>query len=156
MTHIRAAFLATVAIVGVNSVARADMIGRYECTSTGAPVIDAIGDQPAHILSAGQFTCVGVDGLLKGATYTGFANSEWSGQNGTWITGGGVHRIPGGIAVQQLIDGTGLAAAPGQYDASGTGTIKFASGSLSGLAGKTLKWTSKSAGVGRSILEFTN
>lgn len=154
-------FLATTAItmiclVGISETASADMIARYDCTSTGVPTIDAIGEYPGHILSSGQFTCVASEGLLKGATYTAFSNAEWQGQNGVFISGGGVHRITGGIAVQQLIEGKGVASAPGQYDASGSGTIKFAAGSIAQLAGKTVKWTSKSNGAGRSILELTD
>ena len=42
--------VSVVAIVGATGVARAEMIGLYECTNVGVVGEDAIGDQAGHNL----------------------------------------------------------------------------------------------------------
>lgn len=41
-------------------------------------------------------------------------------------------------------------------EGSGTAIVKFASGSFSAIAGKTLKFTTKTTGAGRFVLEFAD
>ena len=72
-----------------------------------------------------------MDGLLKGAVYTGASISEWDGSKGTYLSAGGIHRVAGGLAVTQLTEGTGSVVMkdgkPAGSESSGKGLIKFAS-----------------------------
>jgi hypothetical protein len=69
------------------------------------------------------------------------------------------HRVPGGLAVGQLLEGSGSIVMkdrkPLGKDASGKAMIKFASGALASLSGKTLKWVSKPTGPNRFEQEYT-
>lgn len=153
--------VSVVAIVGATGVARAEMIGLYECTNVGVVGEDAIGDQAGHNLISLEYFCTGVDGVIKGASHLGTLVSEWTGPKGTWISAVGVTRTVGGLAVTQALEGAGTAVIKdGKFmgvEASGKAVFKFASGSLAGLSGKTYNWSSKPApGFGRSTLELSD
>ncbi len=146
-------------LFGVVEVAHSDVIGRYECNVLGVSTPEPIGDRPGHGLAQYQFSCVGVEGLLKGAVYSAMNVSEWDGPNGKLVLVGGVHRTPGGLAVTQMQEGTatiemkdGKAAG---VTGSGRAVIKFASGTLAGLSGKTLKFVNKSIGFNRFDIEWS-
>lgn len=85
-----------VGVIAAASLARADTIAHYECAVVGFPSPELVGDRPDHSLLTVEYSCVGVDGLLKGAVYTASNTVEWDGPKGTFLTGSGVHRIPGG------------------------------------------------------------
>jgi hypothetical protein len=153
--------VSVVAIVGATGVARAEMIGLYECTNVGVVGEDAIGDQAGHNLISLEYFCTGVDGVIKGASHLGTLVSEWTGPKGTWISAVGVTRTVGGLAVTQALEGAGTAVIKdGKFigvEASGKAVFKFASGSLAKLSGKTYNWSSKPApGFGRSTLELSD
>jgi hypothetical protein len=40
-----------------------------------------------------QYSCFGVDGLLKGAVYTASTIQEWDGPQGTFLSAGGMYRV---------------------------------------------------------------
>lgn len=124
----------TLGFVNASGFALADPIGRLECSIVGTPSQEPIGDRDGHRLVSGQYSCLGVDGLLKGALYTTATTSEWDGSQGTYFTGGGVFRVPGGIAVTQLNEARGSAVItdgkPAGNEVSGKGQVKFASGAL--------------------------
>ena len=71
-----------------------------------------------------------------------------------------IHRVPGGLAVSQITEGTGSVVLkdgkPVGTNSSGKGIFKFASGSLAALSGKVFKFNSKPTGLGRFDLEFTD
>ena len=54
-------------LIGMSGVALADTIGRYECSVIGALAQEPIGDRNEHAMVSVQYSCVGTDGLLKGA-----------------------------------------------------------------------------------------
>jgi hypothetical protein len=64
-----------------------------------------------------------------------------------------------GVAVGQLLEGSGSVVvkdgAPVGQDASGKATIRFASGTLAALSGKTVKWISKPLGLNRFEQEYS-
>ena len=99
-----------------------------------------------------------MDGLLKGAVYSASNIGEWDGPQGTFLLAGGIHRIAGGFAVSQLLEGTGSVimkdGKPVGAIGSGKAVFKFASGTLAALSGKTFKFANKSIGLNWFELEF--
>jgi hypothetical protein len=145
-------------LVTANEFALGETIGRLECSIVGTPIQEPIGDRDGHRLISAQYSCVGVDGLLKGALYTSATTSEWDGSQGTYFAGGGIFRMPGGLAVTQMNEGIGSAIMKdGKFagnEVSGKAQIKFASGALANLSGKAIKFEAKPAGFSRFSLEF--
>lgn len=86
-------------LIGAVEVAQSDVIGRYECNALGVSTPEPIGDRPGHGLAQCQFSCVGVEGLRKGAVHSAMNVSEWDGPTGKLVLVGGVHRTPGGLAL---------------------------------------------------------
>ena len=157
-------FIATVlcsslGLIGTSGLAFADMVGRYECTIVGASAPEPIGDRTGHGIQGIQYSCVGVDGLLKGAVLTGNAMVEWDGPKSTFLAASTAHRAPGGAVVGQLLEGKGSIALkdgkPVGQDASGKMVIKLASGTFAALSGKTLNWVSRPAGPNRFEQEYS-
>jgi hypothetical protein len=149
----------TLSLVSASGFALAETVGRYECSVIGAPSQEPIGDRDGHRLTSVQYSCLGVEGLLKGAVFTGSSISEWDGSQGTYLTAGGIHRASGGLAVSQLTEGKGSVVMkdgkPAGNEVSGKGVFKFASGTLAALSEKAVKFESKPIGVGRFSLEYT-
>ena len=149
----------TLGLINASGFALAETVGRLECSVVGAVSQDPIGDKDGHRITTVQYSCFGVEGLLKGALYSGFSTSEWDGPQGTYLSGGGIIRVAGGLAVTQLTEGTGSVVMkdgkPAGSEASGKGLIKFASGTLAALSGKTVKFETKPTGVGRFSIELT-
>ena len=146
-------------LIGATGFAHSETIGRYECNFVGATIPEPIGDRSGHSLGSYQFSCFGMDGLLKGAVYSAINISEWDGPKGTILLAGGVHRSAGGFAVTQMLEGT-LAAVMKDGKAVGSTTsgkaiFKFASGALAAISGKTVNFASKSIGPNRFELEFS-
>ena len=154
------ALLSVPGVVAVGSLAHADTIAHYECAIIGFPGPEPIGDHPDHNLLTAEYSCVGIDGLLKGAVYTASNTVEWDGPKGTFLVGSGVHRMPGGRAVMQMIEGTAATVMKdGKLvgnETSGKGIIKFASGSFAALSGKTIKFVTKPVNPIRFTVEFTD
>jgi len=147
-------------LIGASGLALADSIGRFECSVVGTPSQEPIGDRNGHGLLSIQYSCFGVDGLLKGSVYTASNASEWDGPQGTFLSGAGILRTAGGLAVTQLIEGTGsVIMKDGKAvgtETSGKGAFKLASGPLAALSGKTFKFATKLTGVSRFSLELTD
>lgn len=145
-------------LCGVSGLAIADTIGRYECNVLGATVPEPLGDRNGHGLLNYQFSCVGVEGLLKGAVYTAVHISEWDGPQGKFLLAGGIHRMPGGFAVTRMQEGAGSVVIqdgkPVGTVSSGTALFNLGSGALSQLSGKTVKFKSQSIAYNRFVLEF--
>lgn len=149
----------TLGLISACEIALAETVGRYECSIFGAVSQEPIGDKEGHLLRSLQYSCLGVEGLLKGALYTGASTSEWDGPQGTYLSAGGIVRVPGGLAVTQLIEGIGTVVMkdgkPVGAESSGKALYKFASGTLAGFSGKAVRWETKPIGVGRFSLELT-
>ncbi|MGZ5876344.1 MAG: hypothetical protein ACXWKP_30125 [Bradyrhizobium sp.] len=147
-------------LIGASGIARSETIGRYECNIVGTANPEPIGDRGGHGLVSYQFSCVGVDGLLKDAVYSATHVSEWDGPQGTFLLAGGIHRSAGGFAVTQMSEGTGSIimkdGKPVGSTGSGKAVFKLASGTLAALSGKPVKFTSKSTGLNRFELEFAD
>jgi hypothetical protein len=76
------------------------------------------------------------------------------------LFGGGVHRVAGGAAVSQIVEGTGSVemkdGKPAGATNAGKLVFKFASGVLTALSGKTVDFRAKTAGVGRFVTEISD
>lgn len=153
------AICSTLGLINASGLALADPVSRYECSIVGAVGQDPVGDKDGHQLHTVQYFCLGMEGLVKGAIYTGMSVSEWNGSQGTYLSGGGTVRTTGGLAVSQITEGVGSVVMkdgkPVGSQSSGKSQIKFASGTLSALGGKAYKWETKPAGFGRFSLEVT-
>jgi hypothetical protein len=151
------AVCSTLGFVSASGFALAETIGRYDCSLVGTASQDPIGDKDGHRLVTVQISCFGVDGLFKDALYSGSSISEWDGPKGTYFAGDGITRAPRGLSVGQLTEGVGSVimkdGMPVGNEASGKAVIKFASGTLAELSGKTVRWETKPAGFNRFSLE---
>ncbi|GLH80521.1 hypothetical protein SSBR45G_54300 [Bradyrhizobium sp. SSBR45G] len=144
----------------IGSAARAEVLAHYECSIIGPAVPEPIGDRPGHTLATVQFSCFAVDGAIKGAVYTAVNVAEWDGTKGTYQFAGGVHRIAGGFAVTQLSEGHATVVIrdgqPVGTEGTGKAVIKYAAGTLAQLDGKALAFVTKTTGLGRFNLDFTD
>ncbi|HEV2153954.1 hypothetical protein [Bradyrhizobium sp.] len=143
-----------------SGVAIADTIGRYECNVVGTQAPEPIGDRNGHTLVSTQFSCFGVDGIFKNAVYSATNVTEWDGPGkARQLQAGGVHRTAGGLAVTQIVEGTGSMIMKDEKpiggQSSGTAAVRFSSGTLAPISGKTLKFTTRTTGLGRFVLEFS-
>ena len=156
--RLTATFVCSALMIAATGFARADTIGRYQCAIIGAIAQEPIGDRDGHVLLSFEYSCQGVDGLLKEAVSTAVSVSEWDGPKGTYLASLGLHRAPGGFAVGQLLEGTAsLVMKDGKpigAQSTGKTVFKFASGTLAALSGRTVNFTTKPVGIGRFELEF--
>ena len=133
-------------LIGVTAPALAGTLGKFECNIVGAIGLEPIGDRD--------------DGVFKGAVSTGVSVSEMDGPKVKFLLGTAVHRIAGGLAAGQMLEATGSAVMqegkPARGTASGNAIIKFASGTLAALSGKTIKYTSKPTGFNQFELEYSD
>ena len=147
-----------IGLIGASGLASAETIGRYECNAIGTIGLEPIGDRDGHLLRSFDYSCVGVDGLFKGAVLTGYSVSEVDGPRVTFHLAGGVHRTAGGLAVGQTLEGTGSSVMQegkaARATASGKMIFEFASGTLAALSGKTFKWAVKPIGFNRFEQEY--
>ncbi|MCL2641778.1 MAG: hypothetical protein FWD53_13090 [Phycisphaerales bacterium] len=146
-------------LINANEFAQAETVGRYECSVVGPVSQEPIGDKDGHRLISIQYSCFGVEGLVKGALYSGTATNEWDGPQATYLFGGGITRAAGGLAVAQVTEGASGPVVmeegkPVGNEFSGKGVFKFASGTLAALSGKAVRWETKPAGFGRFTLEI--
>jgi hypothetical protein len=153
-------FCSGLSLIGASGFAVADTIGRFECNYVGPVSQEPIGDRDGHNVVSVQYSCFGVDGLLKEAVYTGTSVSEWNGPKGMYLLSGGTVRSPGAFAVTQLLEGIGSVVMkdgqPVGAEAKGRAIFKFASGTLATLAGRTFNFVSKPIGYGRFDVELSD
>lgn len=151
---------AALCLIGTSGVARAEAIGRYECGVDGEISLEPVGDREGHRLMSFRYSCIGVDGLLKGATYTATAITEWDGPRGKFLFGGGIHRAAAGFAVTQVTEAAGSVVMkdgkPVGTETSGKAMFKFASGTFAALSAKAFNFATVPTGVGRFNLDLTD
>jgi hypothetical protein len=148
----------TLGLICGSGFAVAETVGRYECSIVGSASQDPIGDKEGHMLRTVQYSCLGVEGMVKDALYTGSSISEWDGSQGTSFTGGGIVRAPAGLAVTQLTESKASIVMrdgkPAGVESSGRVVFKFGSGTLAALSGKAVRFETKPTGVGRFSIEY--
>jgi hypothetical protein len=153
------AVCSTLGLISASGFALAETVGRYECNVVGAVSQEPIGDKDGHRITGVQYSCSGVEGLVKGALYSGSSTSEWDGSQGTYLSGGGTVRAAGGLAVTEITEGKGAVVMkdgkPAGSESSGKALYKFASGTLAALSGKSVRWQTKPMGFGLFSIELT-
>jgi hypothetical protein len=96
---------------------------------------------------------------MKGAVASAYSAAEWDGPKATNLSAIGVHRVAGGLAYAQLIEGTSSVVTkdgkPVGSESSGKIVIKLASGTLAAISGKTLNFMVKPLGRNRFELDWT-
>ena len=149
----------TLCLISGSGVALAESVGRWECNVVGTASQDPIGDRDGHRLVSFQYSCFGVDGLLKDTVYTASGISEWDGSQGKYLSAGGIVRAPGGLAVTQITEAIGSVVMkdgkPAGTVTSGKAQFTFASGTLSALSIRPVKFESKPISAGRFGIEVT-
>lgn len=148
---------ASTLLISACGIAQAETIGRYECNIVGAASQDPIGDRDGHRIVGTQYACDGVEGLLKGALYTGSSTSEWDGPKGRYLNGIGMLRSPNGIGVTLVTEGVGSVVMkdgkPVGSESTGKAIYQFATGVFAPLSGKAVRWAVQPAGFNRFSLE---
>jgi hypothetical protein len=151
--------LSAFGLIGTSGLALGETIGRFECSVVGTSNPEPIGDREGHSLVAVQTSCLAVDGLLKGAVFTGINITEWDGEHGTYRLSGGVHRAAAGLAVTEPLEGTATAIMKDGKRVGNTGSgkiiFRFASGAFAQLAGKTFNLSTKTTGPNRFEQEYS-
>lgn len=146
-------------LISESGVALPESVGRWECSVVGTVSQEPIGDRDGHRLVSFEYSCSGVEGLLKNTVYTASGISEWDGPQGKYLSAGGIVRAPGGLAVTQVTEAIGSLVMkdgkPAGTETSGKAQFTFASGTLAALSGKPVKFESKPIGAGRFGIEVT-
>ncbi|MCK1491941.1 hypothetical protein IVB14_16305 [Bradyrhizobium sp. 180] len=146
-------------LLGLNEIALADSTRRYGCIIDGTDR-EPTSDRNGRTIVSLQYTCRVADGLLKDAGITGLSVSEWDSEKGRYLASIDIYRALHGIAVGQVLEGTGSSVTEDNravgIAASGKMVFKFASGSLAALSGRTVKFTTKPVGSRQFEMEFTD
>jgi hypothetical protein len=130
----------------------------FTCTIVGVGPTEPLGDREGHAVSQALYSCLASTGPLSGGVWTETIVWEWDKNNGVLVSGAGVVRKPGVIAVVQLTeqkldrivtDGkvTGAVGA-------GHGTFPVAVGPAVALSGKSFAYSVKTTGPNQFNLEM--
>lgn len=150
--------LVALAWVGVLQ-AQPSTTSKSSCMSTGSMTPEPLDDHDGHYIQASTGTCHVENGPFDGSIIT--QNTIWEVEKGkaTIAAGNGVFRKAGGVGVYQLTSGNrSLVMQDGKvvgWTASGKGIYTMATGTVSGMAGKTFSFTVRGSGFGRYVMEST-
>jgi len=141
-----------------SSSAQAPQTYRYLCQSVGTGPQEPLGDRDGHSVSVYSYSCRVEGGPLDGGVVTGSAIYEWDKTKAVGLTGNGVVRRPGAMAVFQLSDFTNaLTVVDGKvtgFLAAGHGTYKLATGAAAPLGGRTYTYTGRPNGPGQFTVDI--
>ena len=155
---IRVAAIAA-ALISLSSAADAQsaVSWKLQCQSVGNSAQEPAGDRDGHAVNVSPYSCRAEGGPMDGAVLTGVGVYEWNGTVGTGLTGHGVYRKPGALAVYQHNDfKIDLTLADGKatgFTATGRGSYKMATGSAASLAGKSYSYTARPTGPGQLTVD---
>jgi hypothetical protein len=123
------------------------------CTSVGNSPPEQLAGREGQSISIGTYVCTAEGGPMQGATMTGTSVWHFSSGAAKGVSGTGVARAPGGLAVYEHTGATMKFLMNGNqvvgFEGDGKGTWRVASGSASALEGKTYTFTFKSTAPGR-------
>ena len=132
---------------------------KYTCQSFSQNSWEPIGDRENHVISVGQLSCHTDSGFAEGAISTSVTMFEVDKGNAKSLSGSGVMRKTGGIAVYEITQQTwSLIMTDGKvtgFQGTGKALFTFASGSLAAYAGKTRTYTYHSTPGGQLKGEST-
>jgi hypothetical protein len=125
----------------VVAAAQETTLTKATCQFVGNSTIEPIGDRDGHGVLNHEYSCAIAGGLADGAIMTGMVIAETEKGGNVLITGNGMLRKPGGLAVYESKEQqTSLTLNNGKisgFTGTTSGAYKLAGGSLSALSGKT-------------------
>ena len=122
------------------------------CRQTSTYPPEQLGDRDGHMLNSGLDSCETVEGVTKGAVWTGYVMWEWDGPKAKELAGWAVGRKAGATQTCQDIPEKGtneLIITDGKvtgWTASGQCVVTMATGDFASMAGKTWYWNAKPTG----------
>jgi|OpeIllAssembly_1097287.scaffolds.fasta_scaffold169590_1 hypothetical protein len=145
-------------LFGATSFGQTPLTYRYLCQSIGTGPQEPLGDRDGHNISVYSYSCRVEGGPLDGGVVTGNAIYEWNQTIAAGLTGNGVVRKPGAVAVFELSDfKNALTVVDGKvtgFSAAGHGTYKLATGTAVSLAGRTYTYTGRPNGPGQFAVDI--
>ena len=130
---------------------------RFLCQNIGNHPPEPLGDREGHSVGVAQFTCRTEGGPLDGAILTGSQIWEYDKTNAVALTGSGVVRQRGAVAVYQNNEGKlALTLTDGKVTGStgsGRGRYALATGAAAALNGKTYSYTFASTGPFQFVVD---
>ena len=130
----------------------------WNCQDVGVPTVDPVGDAEGHVVQWSNFSCRVDAGTLKGGIMNGTIVWDVNKGVGTLISGSGVVRKPGSLAIYNNGEGTlnlsmNDKGQPTGFTAKGTATWVEATGDAAAMKGKTRNWVAKAIGPGTFSVE---
>jgi hypothetical protein len=133
----------------------------HTCMYQGAPSTsrEPVGDRTGHDLHEVHYTCSVKGGAMDGAVVSAHGVYEWNGTEGRLLSGGGIARKPGSVAVFTTNTGKGSIVMqdgkPIGARNAGKATYTFGSGAASGWSGKTFSYATRPGTNGQFFVEAT-
>jgi hypothetical protein len=110
-------------------------------------------------LQVNNYACRVESGPMAGAILTGTNVLEWNGPRATVLSGNGIARKAGSIAVLHVLEGgMTLQLTDGKvtgYESSGKGVARLATGDAAALNGRTYTYVVRPAGAAEFVIEST-
>jgi hypothetical protein len=141
--------LAALALVMTGTAAMAES-WKLNCFNVGANMPEPLADRDGHWLSVPPAACLIQGGPMDGGVVT--QNAIWDNdtKGASLISGDGVARKPGSIAVYRNTSGSLTwvmqDGKPAGYTGSGKGVYLLSTGSASSLTGKSFSWVVRPTG----------
>jgi hypothetical protein len=138
--------------LGISSTGAQEMKNHDLCRQGGTYPLEQLGDRDGHGISSGTDSCETVEGVTKGAVWTGFIMWEWDGPKAKEVAGWGIGRKDGATQVCQDLTEKGqseLVIKDGKvtdWAASGQCVITMGTKDWASMVGKTWYWNAKPTG----------
>ena|SRR5664279_581529 len=145
--------------LSMSTLAQTPVTFKSTCQDVGFAAREPLGDRDGHSIEVIQYSCRNEGGVEDGTLMTGMVIWEWDKTTCVMLSGNGVVRKPGALAVFQnseskasltIVDGkvTGITG-------TSNGVYKTATGGMASLAGKSFTSTFHSIGGGQFVIEVT-
>ena len=145
--------------LSVGTLAQTAVVYKATCQFIASPAREPLTDREGHAILVGEYSCHAETGMEEGAIMTGMNIIEYDPSDGVVLSGNGVIRKPGAVAVYQVIEQhstrTMTDGKVTGFSGTGRGVNKLATGSMASLAGKSFTFTFKSVAGGQFLLETT-
>ncbi len=139
--------------------AQTAVILKATCQGVGTSPQEPVGDRAGHAISEAQYSCRNEGGGQDGSIGTGMTIWEWDKGNAVSLSGNGVVRKPGTMAVYEITEGkNSLTMTDGKvtgFSGTAKGVYKAATGSMTALSGKSFHSTFHSIPGGQFVIETT-
>jgi hypothetical protein len=147
------------ATLSVGTLAQTAVVYKATCQFIGSPAREPLADREGHTIAVAEYSCHAETGMQEGAIMTGMNIIEYDPSDGVVLSGNGVIRKPGSVAVYQVIEQhSARTMTDGKvtgFTGASRGVYKLATGSMASLAGKSFTSTFRTIGGGQFLLETT-